>query len=171
MHSSSSTRLGRSVVGLVLILVLSGNPTELWAQGGGGRDWNQEHDPYWAAIGLAAGYSSGTGLSFRWPAFPQVMMGLTGAIWKQDGNTDWNLGLDLHLVLRQAHRTRFYVGASAAADRDGGDSETWWNASLGGGMEFIIVPRVVLKADLGFTWRQKNDDILPLPQLGIYYYF
>jgi hypothetical protein len=136
-----------------------------------GPDWNQARDPYVAALGLTAGLTSGTGVAVRWPALPQTMAGIAGGIWKQGDASDWNVGFELHLVLRQAYRTRLFVGPAVAAYHDGADDETDWNASLGVGIEYLMRSRLALKADVGFTYKSSNEDILPLPQVGILYYF
>jgi hypothetical protein len=137
-------------------------------------DWNQVGDPYVAAIGLQAGWSTGTGLSVRWPLLPQTMMSATGGIWRKDKSTDWNLGVELNLVLRQEGRIRLYAGPALAVIHDGkggADGDQHWNGSLGVGIEYLLMPRLALKVDLGFVYRSSTDDILPLPQGGLYFYF
>lgn len=134
-------------------------------------DWNQARDPYVAAVGLTAGLTSGTGLAVRWPALPQTMAGIAGGIWKQGDASDWNVGFELHLVLRQAYRTRLYIGPGVAAYHDGQDDQTDWNVSFGVGIEYLMRSRVALKADIGFTRKGSSGDILPLPQAGILFYF
>ncbi|HKI83026.1 MAG TPA: hypothetical protein VKA63_01720 [Candidatus Krumholzibacteria bacterium] len=137
-------------------------------------DWNQAGDPYIAAIGLQAGWATGSGLSVRWPLLPQTMMSVTGGIWRNDKSTDWNLGAELHLVLRQEGRVRLYAGPALAIIHDGeggAEGDQHWNASIGVGVEYLLMPRLALKADLGFVYRRSHDDILPLPQGGLYFYF
>jgi hypothetical protein len=134
-------------------------------------NWNQDHDPYVAAVGLAAGLTSGTGLAMRWPALPQTMATLAGGIWRQNGKSDWNLGLELHLVLRQAVRTRLFVGPALAVYHDGNGGGSNWNVSAGVGFEHLIARRMALKADVGFTRKGDTGDIYPLPQIAAFYYF
>lgn len=134
-------------------------------------NWNQDYDPMVFAFGLGAGFSSGTGLAVRWPALPQTMATVTGGAWGSSDELKWNLGGELHVVLRQAGRVRFFVGPSVAVYSDHEDGEENWNASLGIGTEFLLRPRTALKLDLGFTYLGDGEEVYPLPQIGLYYYF
>lgn len=136
-----------------------------------GYDWNQPGDPYVAAIGLQAGWATGTGLGIRWPAFRQVMMGVNGAVYRKDSQTRWNIGVELHLVLRQQGRVRLYTGPAAAIVEAGGADDPHWNASWAVGIEYLLLERLALKGDIGFVYRSEKDELLPLPQGGIFFYF
>ena len=57
-----------------------------------GGNFNQENDPYVAALGLAGGYTSGVGLALRWPLLPQVMGGISGGAWGSSDDLAWNIG-------------------------------------------------------------------------------
>lgn len=154
-------------LGLLALSTLEARPCA--AQGR--FDWNQPGDPYVASIGFQAGWSTGTGLSLRWPILRQFMMSVTGAVYRKDGNTRWNLGGELHLVLRQQGRVRLYAGPSLAAIEGGDSGDPHWNAALAVGIEYLLLERLALKGDLGFVYRGKADEILPLPQGGLYFYF
>lgn len=134
-------------------------------------DWNQPGDPYVAAIGLQAGWATGTGLSVRWPAFRQIMMGVTGAVYRKDDQTRWNLGVEFNLVLRQQGRVRLYTGPAFAIVESGDPDDPHWNASYAVGVEYLLWERVALKGDIGFVYRSEKDELLPLPQGGIFFYF
>lgn len=134
-------------------------------------NWNQEYDPHVAALGVAAGYTSGTGLALRWPALPQTMLGVAGGAWGESDDLDWNLGLELHYVLRQVGRTRLFAGPALAFFSDDEDGETDLNLSAGIGLEMLLRSRVSVKIDLGFTYLGDDEKIYPLPQLGVFYYF
>jgi hypothetical protein len=134
-------------------------------------NWNQDYDPHVGAVGLAAGMTSGTGLAFRWPAFPQVMMSVAGGAWGNSDELAWNLGLEAHYVLRQAGRIRFLTGPAIAIYSDGSDGERNKNVSLGVGIEYLLRPRMSLKMDLGFTYLSEQDAVYPLPQAAVFFYF
>jgi hypothetical protein len=134
-------------------------------------DFNDPHDPYVAAIGLALGYSSGTGLSVRWPALPQVMAMATGGLWGRKGDVAWNTGLELHYVLRQSGSGRVHVGPGVAIYSDNEDEEADVNASFSVGGEILFWRRTAIKLDLGFTYLGDEGDILPLPQFALLFYF
>jgi hypothetical protein len=134
-----------------------------------GRDWNQAYDPYVGGLGVTLGASAGSGLSIRWPALPQTMFTATGAAWGKSGELQWDLGLEAHYILRQAGRTRLFVGPSAAFYQT--DENEDWNIGAGVGLERLLWPRWSLKLDLSFTWLQGEDSIYPLPQVGLIYYW
>lgn len=152
---------------LCLFLTVANASAQVDARG----DWNQDYDPHVAALGLAVGMTSGTGLSARWPAFPQTMMSVTGGAWGQSDELDWNLGFEAHYVLRQAGRTRVFLGPGLAAYSDNDANDTNVNVSLNVGVEWLVRPRVSLKADIGFTYLGDDGSVYPLPQIAGYYYF
>jgi hypothetical protein len=161
--------LGRGApVALLVLWVSIGIPSP--ASGQRGSSWSQSHDPYVAAFGLAAGAASGSGLAFRWPVLPQTMATLAGGVWGSSDDLDWNVGLELHYVLRQVGRTRLFAGPAAALYSNGDDTPDV-NATLGIGLEYLLSARLALKADVGFTYLSDGDKIYPLPQLAIFYYF
>jgi hypothetical protein len=151
----------------IVVLLLIASASSSHAQSSG-RDWNQRHDPFVGAIGLNFGASSGSGLAIRWPALPQTMFTATGAIWGKSGELQWDFGLEAHYILRQASRTRLFVGPSVAHyDFD----DSIWNLGAGVGLEVLLWPRWALKFDLSFTWLSEEDAVYPLPQAGLLYYF
>lgn len=133
--------------------------------------WNQDYDPHVAALGLSMGYTSGTGLAVRWPAFPQTMMSVSGGVWGQSERLDWNVGVEAHYVLRQAGRTRVFAGPAVGAYSDHDADDTNVNASLNVGVEVLLKPRLSVKGDIGFTYFGDDATIYPLPQIALYYYF
>lgn len=133
--------------------------------------WNQEYDPHVAALGLSLGYTSGTGLAVRWPAFPQTMMSVSGGAWGQSDELDWNVGVEAHYVLRQAGRTRVFLGPALGAYSDHDANDTNVNVSLNVGLEVLVQPRVAVKTDIGFTYLGDDASVYPLPQIAVYYYF
>jgi hypothetical protein len=134
-------------------------------------NWNQSHDPYVAAIGLAAGLTSGSGLAVRWPALPQTMMSVAGGVWGGGDDLAWNVGAEAHLILRQVTRTRFFAGPAVGLYSDHKDQKTNVNLSLGVGVEYLVWPRVSAKFDLGFTYLSDSQKVYPLPQVALFFYF
>lgn len=134
-------------------------------------DFNHPHDPYVAAIGLAAGLTSGTGLAVRWPGLPQTMVGVAGGAWGDRDDLAWNIGFEAHYVLRQSGNLRVYAGPSLAFYSDDDDEQTDTNVSVGIGVEYLMYERVAWKADVGFSYLGEDGDVYPLPQLGVFFYF
>lgn len=134
-------------------------------------DWNRDNDPYVAAMGLAAGYTSGTGLALRWPVLPQVMGGIAGGAWGKSEDLAWNIGFEMHYVLRQAGRTRALFGGGVGVYSDDADEQKDYNYSLGVGLEWLWKMRLALKFDVGFTYLGDHEKIFPLPQASLFYYF
>lgn len=156
--------------GLVLVALLASQPAPSQAQGAA-RNWNQSHDPYVAAIGLAAGLTSGSGLAVRWPALPQTMMSVAGGVWGGSDDLAWNVGVEAHFVLRQAGGMRFLAGPAVAMYSDDEDDEANVNTSVGIGLEYLLRPRIALKFDVGFTYLSDGDKVYPLPQAAFFFYF
>jgi len=158
----------RILVATLSILLLAGSGrAQVDAQG----HWNQEYDPHVAALGLAAGYTSGTGLALRWPAFPQTMVGVAGGAWGRSDELDWNFGVEAHYVLRQSGRTRVFLGPGMGVYSDHDADDTNVNASFDVGFEHLLQPRLSVKADIGFTYLGDDDAVYPIPQIAVYYYF
>ena len=134
-------------------------------------DFNQDYDPYVAALGMAVGYSGGTGLALRWPMLPQIMGGVAGGVWGSSEDLAWNMGFEAHLILRQAGGTRIYVGPAVAFYSDSNEDDTDTNASFSVGIEHLFKPRVALKFDLGFTYLGDDEKVFPMPQIAGFYYF
>ena len=51
------------------------------------------------------------------------------------------------------------------------DDEADFNASFGVGFEYLWESRVALKVDLGFTYLGDEEEVFPLPQAALLYYF
>ncbi len=168
------SRYGQNTMALVLGVALA-SVTFSSAAAQTSPRWNEPEDPYVAAIGLAGGASSGAGLAVRWPGLSQTMLGVAGGVWSQDGDVDWNVGLEVNWILRQANRLRIFVGPSAAffSDDNGDNTEedVDLNIAVGVGIEYLMRPRFSVKFDVGFTYLGDDGDVFPLPQLGVFFYF
>lgn len=170
MRATTALRSSLPATALVVALLCTGfGVRESLAQEPG--NWNQEYDPYIGALGLAVGYTSGTGLAARWPALPQTMLGIAGGAWGKSSDLAWNLGVELHYVLRQVGRTRLFVGPALGLISDAKDDATNVNVSMNIGVEYLLRPRVGVKADVGFTYLGDKETVYPLPQLAMHYYF
>lgn len=159
----------RMIIWLALATILC-TAAAAWAQEDRGS-WNQDYDPHIGAIGLSAGMSSGTGLAFRWPAFPQVMMSLAGGAWGNSDDLAWNVGVEAHYVLRQVGKIRFLAGPSFAIYSDDTDGHSNKNTSVGVGIEYLLRSRLSTKIDLGFTYLSDRQAVYPLPQVAVFFYF
>jgi hypothetical protein len=171
------SRLG--VVGAVLVVgVLAGLPATASAV----KDWNRTDDSLTYAVGLHAGKIGGTGLAFIVPANWFVHVQMTGGIWRTEADHRYNLGVELHYLLRQDPKLRLYLVTGVAYyshDKKReilGGGEDWaldksTNAGFGVGIERLIGDRIAVKADLDFTYEGDSGDIRPWPQLGLFFYW
>lgn len=146
------------------------------------KDWNRTDDAMTHAVGLHAGKIGGTGLAFVVPATWYVQVQVAGGIWNNHDDHRYNLGAEVHWLLRQDPVLRLYlvtgVGYYAHDQRvvhdDGSDDwnlDKSLNAGFGVGVERLIGDRWALKADLDFTYEGKDDDIQPWPQVGLLFYW
>ena len=133
--------------------------------------WSRDHDPHVAAVGLAAGLTSGTGLALRWPVLPQVMASVAGGVWGSSDDLAWNTGFEAHYILRQSGRLRFFAGPAVAWYSDRKEDDVDINVSGGIGIEWLYAERVSFKVDLGFTYQSDEEKTYPLPQASVFFYF
>lgn len=129
-------------------------------------------------VGGYGGLLSGIGLSCRYHPMGRVGFQLTaGAIKFSDMMYDF--GLEAQFDFDSQGRTRFYGyiggGYYYFAKEDSSKQKTNrlkapGRLGLGIAYEWAVSEKLVFNANLAFTYFT-NGDILPLPQIGIYYYF
>lgn len=138
------------------------------------RDWNQQEDPLFEAIGVHGGMSAGFGLSYKFPIQHWLYGQATGAIWNHKENKWHNLGIELEYILRQAGRDKLYLDAGIAYyynKDEGGEAEKTFNSGFGVGLERLMGERWSTQLQLDFTYWDAEDSLMLFPQLGFYYYF
>jgi hypothetical protein len=167
------------VAGVVLTAaILVGWPTTASAV----KDWNRTDDAMAYAVGLHVGKTGGTGLAFVIPANWFVHVQTTGGVWNTEGDHRYNVGLEIHYLLRQDPKLRLYLvagGAYYSHDKQvnrtdgtqGWDLDKSANAGFGVGVERLVGDRWAVKADLDFTYEGDDGDIRPWPQLGLFFYW
>ena len=86
-------------------------------------------------------------------------------------------------LLRQDSRLRIYTGGGAGyfyhKERQGENPDgstrwttsTHWNYGFGVGVEWLQGGRLSFQVDGNFTYQGDSEDIIFLPQLGVFYYF
>jgi hypothetical protein len=163
------TKLALWILGLVLVAGSSGvgqvmipdqkHPTKL------GRNVY--------GLGLAAGATTGLGVSFRHHLASELSYQVVGGIIKVDTKLSFDLGLETQFDFLRGQETRFF-GAGGLAYFYSGDKRNTlsapFRAGIGVGGEFSNIQLVHITASAMFTFFS-DGTILPLPQLGIHYYF
>ena len=125
-------------------------------------------------IGLAAGSSSGMGLSFRHHLPAAFSYQITGGVIKVDDKLHYDIGAELQYDFIRSSSTRVFamtgLGYYHAGDKDNNELEGPARAGAGIGGEFRFLDSFHAIIEGVFTYFS-DGTILPLPQAGIYYYF
>jgi len=126
-------------------------------------------------LGLFGGPATGLGLSFRHHLPHSVSYQITGGIVNVSDRLSYDIGTELQYDLARSASNRFYVGGGLSyfhSSKTGGTNEMKAPGRLGLGVggEFAVDPGIHTMLDLMFTYFT-DGTILPLPQLGFYYYF
>lgn len=126
-------------------------------------------------LGLFGGPATGIGLSFRHHLPSPLSYQLTGGIINVDERLSYAVGAELQYDLSRSPASRFYIaggfgyyysGPTGSANRMDAPAR----AAFGVGGEFIAGAGIHSMLDLLFTYFS-DGTVLPLPQLGLYYYF
>lgn len=129
-------------------------------------------------VGGYGGLMSGIGLSCRYHPIGRVGFQLTAGAIKFD-DLMYDFGLEAQFDFDSQGRTRFYGyiggGFYNYTKQDSGKAKenrlkAPGRLGLGIAYEWAVSEKLVFNANLAFTYFT-NGDILPLPQIGIYYYF
>jgi hypothetical protein len=125
-------------------------------------------------LGVFGGPASGFGLSFRHHLPSPFSYQITGGIIKVDDRLSYDIGCEAQYDLARGATSRFFVGAGAAYFYSGKTSHNDMNGpgriGLGIGGEVAVSSGLHTSLDLMFTYFS-DATVLPLPQLGFYYYF
>ncbi len=125
-------------------------------------------------LGLFGGASSGLGLSFRHHLPGTVSYQITGGIIKVDDKLSSDIGAELQYDLARGSQLRFFMAGGVCYYYSGksnrNDMDAPWRVGIGVGGEVASVTGIHALFELMFT--DFNDGtVLPLPQIGFYYYF
>ncbi len=125
-------------------------------------------------LGFFGGASGGLGLSFRHHLPAPVSYQVTGGIIKVDGKLRSAIGLELQYDLARGSGTRFFVAGGVGYYYSGKAGKNEMTAPTRGGLglggEWVMSGGLHFLAEGMFTFFS-DGTILPLPQMGIYYYF
>ncbi len=128
-------------------------------------------------VGLQAGLLSGYGVGVRF--HPQGRWGgqIAGVAFKASDNLISSIGAEVQFDLDVMNWARFYTYAAAGYYSNGKDDKPLkapFRAGLGIAYEWVLSGKLIINVSLAFTYfnvHNADDDILPLPQAGFYYYF
>lgn len=125
-------------------------------------------------LGLFGGPTSGLGVSFRHHLRIPVSYQLTGGIIKVDDRLLYDFGGELQFDLSRGEGNRLFVvggvGYYYASRSSSNEMDAPWRIGLGAGIEQGFSPSVGVAIELLFTYFT-DGTVLPLPQVGIFYYF
>ena len=125
-------------------------------------------------LGLSVGAATGIGLSFRHHLPGSWSYEITGGVIKVDDKTSYAIGGEIQYDLVRATASRFFVaggmGYYYGGRGQGNTIEGPVRVGLGIGGELPLASGFHVSGELLFTYFS-DATILPLPQLGVYYYF
>ena len=125
-------------------------------------------------LGLTAGPTTGIGLSFRHHLPSEFSYQIAGGIIKVDERTSYDIGVGAQYDLVRSSTNRFFVGGGFGHYYSGKSGHNDMSAptriGLGIGGEFAVTPGLHTAVELFFTYFS-DGTVLPLPQLGLHYYF
>ncbi len=125
-------------------------------------------------LGFAGGAASGAGISYRYHTQGnESFQAIVGVFKPKTTDTFYSFGTEFQEDLTRSNSARFYVGLAACYVYNGSDSNRYtapFRAGIGLGGEFLIQDALHFTFEGLFTYFS-DGSILPLPQLGIHYYF
>ena len=125
-------------------------------------------------IGVSGGPVSGVGLSFRHHLPAPLSYQITGGVIKVDEKLYYSIGAEFQydFILEKSSRVFAVVGLGYyhAGSAENNEMEGPGRAGIGVGGEFRLFESFHGIAEGVFTYFT-DGTILPLPQVGIYYYF
>lgn len=124
-------------------------------------------------LGFSAGPASGVGLSFRHHFPSRFSYQIAGGVIK--GNrVMYDFGGEVQFDVSRTHDSRYYVALSMAyfysGKDNGNEMEGPGRAGLGIGGEFPLASGLHGNIDAIFTYFT-DGTVLPLPHVGLHYYF
>ena len=125
-------------------------------------------------IGLFGGPSSGLGLSFRHHLPSALSYQVTGGVIKVDEKLYYAIGGEVQYDFILGSSSRIFALAGGgyyhAGESDHNELDGPARIGLGVGGEFRVLESIHGIAEVAFTYFT-DGTILPLPQIGFYYYF
>ena len=125
-------------------------------------------------LGIFGGPATGVGLSFRHHLPGALSYQITGGIIKVDDRLSSDIGAEVQYDLIRGTPARFYVAGGTGYYYSGktsnNDMSAPWRLGLGIGGELAVGAGVHALVEVMFTYFT-DGTVLPLPQVGFYYYF
>jgi hypothetical protein len=125
-------------------------------------------------IGLFGGPAGGLGISFRHHLPSAFSYQVTGGIINVDDKLNYDIGIEAQFDLVRGPQGRFFVAGAGSyfyTGRDGvNEMDGPGRFGLGVGGEAFVGAGFHASLDLLFTYFSDHT-VLPLPQLGVFYYF
>jgi hypothetical protein len=160
------------LLGLALSLSVSANAQTTETSADAGRQVRYAQNIY--GIGLYGSLTSGMGISFK-QHFANVPIAyqLTAAAIKFSGVTLWDFGFEFQYDLATDQNRLYAIAAAGVYHRASDHVETQDPArfGLGVGYEISQSRSIGVSFALIITDFQPSGDILPLPSIGLHYYF
>ena len=124
-------------------------------------------------IGFFGGPATGLGLSFRHHLPSVLSYQITAGAISIESKLSYDFGVELQIDVFRSYSSRFYVGGGTSYFYSGNGNNTMngpVRLGLGVGIEYAASPGLHVMGDLFFTYFS-DGTVLPLPQLGFFYYF
>jgi hypothetical protein len=125
-------------------------------------------------LGFFAGPAGGLGLSFRHHFRIPFSYQITGGIINADNRLLYDVGIEAQYDLSRSQLGRFFVAGGFSyfysGDSRGNELSGPARMGLGGGGELGISPVLTGTIEVLFTYFS-DGTVLPLPQVGIFFYF
>jgi hypothetical protein len=133
--------------------------------------------PRWG-VGIQAGLLSGSGLGVRYHPLGRFAGQFVAGGFTASKKFIWSFGFEGQFDFDVMKQSRFYGLAGFGVYSTGTDDSTSEaklkapvRLGLGIGYEWAMNNKMVFYIDLMFTYFAKESDFLPLPQIGMFYYF
>jgi hypothetical protein len=163
----------RFVTGIVLLLIILATPVRAQVVAPSpGTDHPLRQSLF--GLGIFGGPAGGLGISFRHHLPSIFSYQITGGIINVDDKLKYDVGLEAQFDLVRGPQGRFYAAGASSyffSGKNGiNEIEGPGRVGLGVGYELFIGGGFHATGELLFTYFTDNT-VLPLPQLGIFYYF
>ena len=159
---------------IVLLVALLGNVSICLSQVIVSERTDMQYDRQVFGVGVSVGPIDGSGISFRHHLLVPFSYTLNAGVIKVDENLHYALGADLEYDLARSMNGRYFVVLGFGYYYSGSTSVNEMNGpfrtGLGVGAEFAVNGPLHFSLMGAFTFFS-DGTILPLPQIGIHYYF
>ncbi len=159
---------------MVLFLGLLGSTAALHAQVIVSERTDMHYERQVFGVGVTVGPIEGAGISFRHHLPAPFSYTLNGGIIKVDQNLHYAVGGDIQYDLARSTNGRYFVLLGIGYYYSGSTSKNEmkgpFRVGLGVGAEFVVNGPLHVSLQGAFTFFS-DGTILPLPHIGIHYYF